>query len=312
MVSGAASIAAVSMRERVCREACRLVIEHTDVAVVLSDISLPYFQEAFGAVPKRIVNVGIMEQTMVGVGAGFAMEGFHPIVHTLTPFLVERPFEQLKIDFGYQRLGGTFISSGASFDYAVEGTTHHSPGDVALISTIPGFEILVPGTANEAIGLLRASFDNGQPTYVRLSQRENLRSYGVESGRIEVVRRSRCNGATVIVVGPLLSLTEAALDDLDVTLLYVTTVEPFDGETVRREAGERVIVVEPFLEGTLAHRVMVALERRPTILTSIGVPHTNLPGYGTREDLERVAGLDEDGIRRRIRAALVGGGSNAP
>src|SRR5581483_10121172 len=137
--------AVISMREAVCLEIARLVMQDAEVAAILSDISLPYFKDAFEHAPDRTINVGIMEQTLVGVAAGFALEGFHPIAHTIAPFLVERPFEQLKIDFGYQGLGGTFVGVGGSFDYAVEGATHHSPGDVALVATIPGFEIATPG-----------------------------------------------------------------------------------------------------------------------------------------------------------------------
>ena len=74
------------------------------VAVVLAEISVDRFEPVFTRDPDRAVDVGIMEQTMVGVAAGFALEGFHPVIHTITPFVAERALEQLKLDFGNQEL----------------------------------------------------------------------------------------------------------------------------------------------------------------------------------------------------------------
>ena len=82
--------------------------------------------------PERVINVGIMEQTAVSLAAGLALESFHPIIHSITPFVAERPFEQIKDDFCYQGLGGTFISIGASYDYGTDGMTHHGPADVPI------------------------------------------------------------------------------------------------------------------------------------------------------------------------------------
>ncbi len=294
------------MRERACRVASELFFSDERVALVLSAISLPHFADALAREPDRAVNVGIMEQAMVGVAAGFAMEGFHPIVHTIAPFVAERPYEMLKLDFGYQELGGTFLATGGSYDYSESGTTHHAPADVAIVSTIPGFEVLVPGTAEEAERLLRTTYANGRPTYVRLSARVNERSREVEPGRIEVVRRSAgaARSATVLAVGPSLDAALRAAEGQDVTVLYATSVVPFDAATLRREASDHVVVVEPFLQGTLAPRVMEALADRPVRLTSIGVPRRNLQGYGTPEDLDVVAGLDPATVRRRLLAAL--------
>ena len=79
------------MRSQLGRTASDLVESDPLVAVVLAEISVDRFAGAMRAAPDRVINVGIMEQTLVGVGAGFAMEGFHTIVHAMAPFLVERP-----------------------------------------------------------------------------------------------------------------------------------------------------------------------------------------------------------------------------
>src|SRR5205823_15009555 len=115
-------------------------------------------QPTFRHDPRRALNVGIMEQTMVGVAAGFALEGFHPVAHTITPFVAERALEQLKLYFANQELGGLVITVGASYDYAAEGTTHHAPGDVQALLTIPGVEVLVPGAAGEVDALIRGTY----------------------------------------------------------------------------------------------------------------------------------------------------------
>src|SRR5829696_3707488 len=155
------------MREAFAATATDLLEADERAVIVLAEISVDFFADAIRKHPNRVVNVGIMEQTLIGVAAGMAMEGFHPIIHTITPFLVERPLEQLKLDFGYQGLGGTFVSAGASYDYAASGCTHHAPGDVQALVSIPGMRVLVPGHAEEVGGLMRSTFADGVPTYIR-------------------------------------------------------------------------------------------------------------------------------------------------
>jgi transketolase len=292
------------MREQAGQTSADLLVDDPRVALVLAEISTGQFGRALEQDPARAVNVGIMEQTMVGVAAGFAMEGFLPIVHTITPFLVERPLEQIKLDFGYQGLEGTFISVGGSYDYTAEGFTHHSPGDVQIMLTVPSMQVLVPGTGDELDRLLRATYANGHATYVRPSASSNAESWDVEVGRLEVVRRG--GRATVIAVGPLLDRTLDAVEGMDVTVLYATSVSPFDAAGLAREVtnGGDVIAVTPFLEGTLAPAVTAALAHLPARYLWVGVPPSVLREYGTVEDHDRARGLDTDGIRVRIAAFL--------
>ena len=91
------------------------------VVVVVGDISHGIFKPFREKFPKRYFNIGILEQAMISVCAGFNKVGLIPIIHTISSFLIERTFEQIKLDFGYQRMSGNFVSVGSTFDYAALG-----------------------------------------------------------------------------------------------------------------------------------------------------------------------------------------------
>lgn len=276
------------MREQFAATAAALLEEDERVALLLADISVALFRDTLKAHPSRAVNVGIMEQTLVGVAAGFALEGFLPIVHSIAPFLVERPFEQLKDDFCYQGLGGLFVSVGASYDYSTEGMTHHCPTDVAILGTLPRMQVVVPGTGREVESLMRQTYANGAPTYLRTSTRTNELEVEVEFGRLSVVRTGA--GATVI--------------HLDVTIMYATTVFPFDERTLAAHASTEVVVVEPYAGAPIAPAIGRSLRDLPHRVETIGVPREVLDRYGTPENHDEALGLTPAGIRKRVQSLL--------
>jgi transketolase len=299
-----------AMRDRMGEVVSDLLETDHSTALILADISASYFRDAMERFPNRVINVGIMEQTAVSVAAGFALEGYHPIVHSIAPFVVERPFEQIKDDFCYQGLGGTFISIGASYDYGSAGMTHHGPADVPILRALPTMQICVPGTAEEFEILLRQTYNNGAPTYLRTSVQHNGASRMVQFGKLHLEQEG--SDGVVVAVGPVLDRTLAAVADMDLTVLYATTVVPFDGETLRQavaKASPHVIVVEPYYEGALVHDIARALEATPARIQAIGVPHRVLERYGPPERLDQEVGLNTDGIRARIKSFLGDTGS---
>lgn len=295
-----------SMRDRMGAVVNELIERDEKTAVILADISTNYFQNALGQYPERVLNVGIMEQTAVSLAAGLALEGFHPIVHSITPFVVERPFEQIKDDFCYQGLGGTFISIGASYDYGTDGMTHHGCGDVAILKTLPRMQVCVPGTAVELETLLRQTYANGSPTYLRTSIQQNQNGRPVAFGKLHVEREGK--QGVVVAVGPMLERTLAAVADMDVTVLYATTIAPFDGEglqTAVAHAAPHVILVEPYYEGTLVPEIAQALRHIPTRIEAIGVPRQVITRYGTPEQHDAALGLTVEGIQARVHQFLL-------
>ena len=121
----------------------------------------------------RHFNVGSREQLMIGVAAGLALEGYRAVAHSYTPFLVERPYEQIKLDLGHQDLGAVLVSTGASYDAASAGRTHQAPEDVAALAALPGWTIHVPGHADEAERLFRHAIRGDDRVYIRLSEEMN-------------------------------------------------------------------------------------------------------------------------------------------
>src|SRR5215471_16547065 len=262
----------MNMRQQMVTTLEELMATDERLVVLLADISYSLFNKDNPIFSERLLNLGILEQTLISSAAGMALEGFIPAVHSFVPFLVERPLEQLKDDFCYQQLGGNFISTGASYDYSVEGMTHHGPGDVQILRSLPGMQIVVPGTPSEFDTLFRESYANGSPTYYRLSVKSNPVEYSVRFGELTVVKQGK--RATVIAVGPMLASVLPAVEDMDVTVLYCTTVAPFDGETLcSASQGNGIVVVEPYYEGVLVPDICVAMKQAPVRVETIGVPH---------------------------------------
>lgn len=291
------------MRDRFVTVTGDLLEHAAHLVLVLADIGVTRFEELDlpARYPGRVVNVGIREQLMVSLAAGLALEGLRPVVHTYAPFLVERPFEQLKLDFGHQDLGGIFVSVGASYDWAAGGRTHQCPGDVALLSTLPGWRVHVPGHPDEVERLYRDAARSDERVYIRLAEDSNGAAQPAGGPGLTTVRAAANTSPTVIAVGPMLDRVLAATHALDVSVLYTATPYPLDAPALREQmTGADVAIVEPYLQGTSAAALGEALSDLPHRLLTIGVPNTEHRRYGTAAEHDAAHGLDAAGIRARI------------
>jgi transketolase len=289
------------MRETFYATTTALLDEDPRTALVLADISAASFGEAKRRHPDRVLNVGIREQLMAGVGGGLALTGMRPILHSYATFLIDRAYEQIKLDFGHQGTGAVLVSIGSSYDAAAEGYTHQSPGDVALLDTLDGWTVHVPGHRDEVPAMLRDAARHDDRVYVRLSTQENGRAY--PGGGLRVLRGAA--GPLVVAVGPMLDPVLEATRDLDVTVVYTNTPRPLDGEGLRAlvTTGE-IVVVEPYAKGTSAHLISEALSGLPHRALHLGAGRAEVRRYGSRDDHAHAHGLDPAGLRRSISAFL--------
>jgi transketolase len=275
---------------------------NSSIVVLLGDIGVANFQSAMQRHPTKVINIGIMEQGMLSIAAGIARAGGYPIVHTIAPFIVERGYEQLKIDFGYNQQSGLIITVGGSIDYSKLGPTHQCPNDLILMTLIPGFNIYFPGSPDEASIAIRKSISNRELSYMRLGISEHNLNIEPFIGYKKI--KSGKSG-TLIVTGTMLSISKNIFSFLDVDIFYLNA---FISEISSMKVSSSVptIILEDTTEGSTAFALKRFGVRIPLNFISIGFPLDFAPNYGTFDELLNDLGLAPDKLLEKINSFLSG------
>jgi transketolase len=95
----------------------------------------------------RFFNLGMAEQSITSMAAGLAIEGMRPIVYSITPFVLERPFEQVKIDIDEQNLPVLLIGYS---DYPTHGPTHRPLNPERLVTVFKNIQSYFPCSSDLA------------------------------------------------------------------------------------------------------------------------------------------------------------------
>lgn len=266
-----------------------------DSYLLLGDIGVFGFSEVIKQFPERALNLGIAEQASVGFAAGLAREGNYPIFHTIAPFMVDRAFEQLKVDFGYSKQSGLFVSVGASFDYGKLGGTHHCPEDVCLLSTIEGINIYLPGSVAEMEEAFCKAVDSREFAYLRLESNIHTGGKNYSNGQIF----SFGSNGTIIAVSYLLDSALIVGRKMGMNVHYLNQIS--DKTTLSDiQFNSDVYIVEPLMTGS----TRTALERSGIFfggkVQSFGFAREFRRDYVDQRVHLVSAGLDAAGLLNKI------------
>jgi transketolase len=228
-----------------------------------------------------------------------AIEGMRPIIHTIAPFLVERSYEQIKNDLGYQHTDVTIVTVGGTYDYSDLGCTHHCYGDIALMRLIPNMEVYEPGTPKEFRDLFTQTWGNGNPKYFRLSAHSHSQDINVNAGEVNVIRGST-DGRWVFVTGHLL---DDVLDDSNCGVIYVSTLHNISKDSIEILSGlfsnqSKLYSAENhFKIGGLGDLVSDVFDLP---VKRVGLDRKFLTNYGLYSDLRKESRMDRKGILRQL------------
>lgn len=224
------------MRNAFADEIVQLARSDERIVLLSGDIGNRLFDAFKSEFPDRFYNCGVAEANMIGTAAGLAMTGLKPVVYTIASFLIYRPYEQIRIDLGYQQLPVLLIGVGGGFSYASNGCTHHATEDFAAMRAIPGMQVMAAGDSWEVRASLKAALESNQPSYLRIGKKgePNVHAGPIEDFAIGSATQLRVgNDRAILVTGNLLPLadnTAVGLSERGIatSLFSFHTIAPLD------------------------------------------------------------------------------------
>lgn len=119
------------------------------IICLTGDLGYGLFDGMKEEMPDRLINPGAAEQLMLGMAVGYAMEGFIPVVYSITPFLLYRPFEFIRNFLNNEGINVKLVGSGRNDDYGVAGSTHYAYEDLIVLKAIPNIRVFYPESPEE-------------------------------------------------------------------------------------------------------------------------------------------------------------------
>ncbi|MFG6198589.1 transketolase family protein [Nonomuraea sp. JJY05] len=306
---------AFDCRQDFAAELLALAAEDERIVAVCNDSvgssNLAGFRERF---PDRLINVGIAEQDLVGVGAGLANAGKIPFVCAAAPFLTGRALEQIKADVAYSEAHVVLCGQSPGMAYGELGPTHHSIEDLSWMRAVAGLDVIVPADSVQTRAAVRWAATSGRPSYVRIPRFKVpvVTPEGAPFGPRRAVLLADGDDATVIAIGSLASraLQAAARlreEGVYLRVLNMPFLDPLDEEAIvaaARETRGIVTAEEATISGGLGAAVAATVvTRHPVPMRILGVPRVFAPTGDTAFLLDHF-GLSADGIVSAVKDLL--------
>lgn len=266
--------------ERVLLEAGK---ETTDLVVIDADLArasqTKLFMEKF---PSRYFDVGIAEQNMTGIAAGFALSGRPVIISTFAVFLSKRACDQVSVSIAYTELNVKLLGIEAGLSSGRNGATHQAVEDIAIMRSMPNMVVMAPLDVVEIRAAVKAAIAHQGPVYMRMRRGETPvifdDDYDFRWGKGVMMRE----GADVTIVSTGIMTEEALLaadmlagQGVDASVCHLHTIKPLDEALIvecAQKTGALVTAENHSILGGLGSAVAEVLcEKCPAPMTRIGI-----------------------------------------
>ena len=296
---------------------CELGEKHPEIVALTADLAkstkIGMFGERF---PERFFNVGIAEQNMISMAAGFAKAGCVPFVSAFSVFTSLRAADQTHANVCYQNANVKIIATHGGTSFGQAGSTHHAIVDFALERAFPNMTLICPADGMETVNAVRAAYETPGPFYIRINRGFDrvvyeTSDYGFELGKAQEMRAG--TDVTIIACGScVFTATQAAdflknSDGLSVRVLNMHTLKPLDVEAIQKAITDtrRIITVEDHsVIGGLGSAVAEVMADFGKGCAFKRLGWEGFSTIGLHEDLMNIAKIDSNGIIETVREVM--------
>lgn len=263
--------------------------EDESIFLVIADMGLGLVDPIQQEFPDRFLNIGISEQNMIGVAAGLCNTGYRPFCYTISNFLVERCFEQIRNDVCLHKYPVTLIGTSTGFDNGLLGPTHQVSDDIGCIKVLPEMSIYSPGSIGSMRMIFQEIIDNGNPAYIRIGK-SSYNTEVQETAINHMVVKNDVSDILVITHGTMLeNCVKTAKAGVNFSIYCLNKIKPLDNAEIKKlfDRFPKIVVIEDHmvtsgLFNSLCQS-LVEMQSKQTLLYSIGTPEKYEDVVGTKD-----------------------------
>jgi transketolase len=236
------------MRTEFAQAMIALFEKRKDLVFITGDLGYMALEGVAAKLGERFINAGVAEQNAVSIAAGLAHEGHLPWVYSTAPFMVLRPYEQIRNNVCLHRLPVKLVGNGGGYGFGIMGATHHALEDVGAMRVLPNMRIYVPLTAADVDPVVNMMAEDPQPNYLRLNAAAAIPLVCPTFAPWRRIKDGR--SCIVIGMGPVVQNlfeggVEELLDEIEIWSVGMFPIENIPAELLESiKAKRRVVTLE--------------------------------------------------------------------
>lgn len=287
-----------------------------NVISCLSDSGTDYDEIIARELPLQVINYGISENNKVASAAGLASCGKIPFVYTTNAFIAYRSYEFVRDDVCLQNRNVKLVGMGCGISWSTLGPTHHTTEDISALKALPNLILLSPASPKELEKCMEFAYSHIGPVYIRIGMgnEEEIYKENFEFNLAKNIVISEGKDSVIFSTGSIISEVLKAKeklkeeDKIDIKVINVNTIKPFDIDSVIKESSHNKIisVEEHNIIGGLGSSIadVIATNALNTKLYKIGINDSFAKGYGTYKEMKEMNGLDSESLYKKIKEIL--------
>lgn len=303
------------MRKAFIQSLVKIASMDERIMLITGDLGYLVIEEFVQKFPKRFLNAGVAEQSMIGIATGLAEAGFIPFVYSITPFATLRPFEFIRNGPIYHQLPVRIVGIGQGVEYGLNGNSHYALEDIGVLRTQPGLTIIAPADDAQAQNAIEQTSHLSGPIYFRFSK-DNTEIPEL-NGKFEIGKAQQIGAGTDFVIISSGAITKEAIQasqilaaqGLSATILVIASIAPAPEQDIINALirFEYVFTLEAhYITGGIGSLVaeIVAENRLPVQLTRFGFNSILNKTVGSATSIYNANGLSAEKLAQRIQKVL--------